>query len=194
MSRITLARHGRPVLDLRTRIPGHGLAAWLAAEREAPLDPSSRPGVDLERLARNARHLIASPLRRSRDSALLLAPASALAIEDEIREAALPSAFRSSWHLPPNLWAGVARMAWFCGWSAGVESFSAARQRARRAARRLHALAQQGDVVVIGHGLMNALIAAQLRALGWQGRRFPSGSHWGFSRYSIAQQLTQLAE
>jgi broad specificity phosphatase PhoE len=194
MSRITLARHGRPVLDLQTRIPGHGLAAWLEAERVAPLDPSSRPGVDLERLARSARHLIASPLRRSRDSALLLAPAAALTIEDDVREAALPSAFRSSWYLPPYVWAGVARAAWFCGWSAGVESFRAARQRAVRAARRLRALAQQGDVVVIGHGLMNALIAAQFRALGWQGPRFPSGSHWGFGGYSIARQLTQLAE
>ncbi|HXO85517.1 MAG TPA: histidine phosphatase family protein [Gemmatimonadales bacterium] len=200
MSRIILARHGRPVLDLRTRIPGHGLAGWLDIEREAPLDATSRPGVDLERLARSARHLIVSPLRRSRDSALLLAPASALVIQDPIREAALPSAFRSSWRLPPMLWAGVARAGWFCGWSPGVESFGHARDRAQRAARMLQARAEQeegegeGDVIVIGHGLMNALIAAQLRALGWHGPPFPSRSHWGFGTYSRARQLTQLAE
>lgn len=183
MSRIILARHGRPVLDVRTRIPGHGLAAWLEAEREAPLDPCSRPSVDLERLARSARHLIASPLRRSRDSALLLAPSSAPAIEEQIREAALPSAFRSSWNLAPNVWAGLARSAWFCGWSPGVESFAAARRRAERAARMLQSLAEQGEVVVIGHGLMNALIAARLRGLGWKGPRFPSWDHWGFGAF-----------
>ena len=194
MTQVILARHGRPILDFRTRIPGHGLAAWLQAEREAPLDASSRPSAELERLAHNARRLITSPLRRSRDSARLLAPSIDPMIEEDVREAALPSALRSAVRLPPRLWAGLARTAWFCGWSAGVESFSAARQRALRAARRLHALAQQGDVVVIGHGLMNALIAAQLRVLGWQGPRFPSGSHWGFGRYSSARQVTQLAE
>lgn len=194
MTQVILARHGRPILDFRTRIPGRGLAAWLQAEREAPLDASSRPSAELERLARTARWLVTSPLRRSRDSARLLAPSIDAVIEADVREAALPHAFRSAVRLPPGLWAGLARTAWFCGWSAGVESFRAARQRALRAARRLHALAQQGDVVVVGHGLMNALIAPQLRILGWQGPRFPSGSHWGFGRYSSARPFTQLAE
>lgn len=105
-------------------------------------------------------------------------------IEADVREAALPCAFRSGLRLPPALWGGVARTGWFCGWSGGVESFGATRRRAARAAQMLQALARQGDVVVIGHGLMNALIAAQLRALGWKGPRFPSRAHWQFASYS----------
>jgi broad specificity phosphatase PhoE len=94
------------------------------------------------------------------------------------------------------LWAGVARARWFCGWAPGVESFGHARERAQRAARMLQLRAEQEeeDVVVIGHGLMNALIAAQLWALGWHGPSFPSRSHWGFGTYSRARQLTRLAE
>lgn len=184
MTRIVLARHGRPVLDSRTLIPGHGLAVWLEVERNAPLDPTSRPSAELEQWAQAARLVIVSPLRRSRDSARLLRPATEPTIEEEVREAPLPSAFRSPLRLPPAVWAGIARSAWFCGWSAGVESFSDTRRRAAAAARRLQALAaDRGDVLVIGHGLMNALIAAALRALGWSGARFPSRSHWQFSCY-----------
>jgi broad specificity phosphatase PhoE len=181
---ITLARHGRPVLDTRTLIPGNGLAAWLDVERDAPLDATSRPSADLTRLARDARLLIVSPLRRSRDSAQLLRAETAPTVEEDLREAPLPSAFRSSIRLPPALWAGIARSAWFSGWSPAVEGFSETRRRAKRAAERLHALASEyGDIVVIGHGLMNVLVADGLRGLGWRGPRLPSRAHWGFRSF-----------
>jgi broad specificity phosphatase PhoE len=184
VSRIILARHGRPVLDLRTPIPGHALAAWLDAERDAPLDPASQPGDALHRVVRDANRLIASPLRRSLDSARVLAPSVTPWIDEDVREAPLPFAFRFALKLRPVLWTGVARAAWLCGWSPGVEGVGAARRRAMRAARTLVKLAaEQGDIVVIGHGLMNALIAVELRALGWRGPRFPSRPHWGFGVY-----------
>ena len=184
MTRIALARHGRPVLNLRTLIPGHGLAAWLQAERDAPLDPTARPSAELERIAAEAQLIIVSPLRRSRDSAELLAPAKTAIVEAEVREAPLPSAFQSSVRLPPAIWAAIARCAWFCGWCPEVESFAAARRRATQAAQRLQALAtERGDILVIGHGLMNALIGRELRARAWRGPRFPSWSHWQSMRY-----------
>src|SRR2546426_11033601 len=89
--KIILARHGRPAWDFRTPIPGHGLGAWLRAEGEAPLDASSRPGAELERLSREAKCLAASPLRRSRDSARLLAPTTPSLVDPCFREAELPS-------------------------------------------------------------------------------------------------------
>lgn len=183
MTRIILARHGRPLLNSRTPIPGAGLAAWLEVERDAPLDPTSRPSAELERIAGKAQFIV-SPLRRSRDSAELLRPATSSTVDEAVREAPLPSAFDSSLRLPPAVWAGIARSAWFCGWCPGVESFSATRRRAAQAAQRLQALATElGEVLVIGHGLMNALIARELRARGWRGPRFPSRAHWQFGRY-----------
>lgn len=187
MSRIILARHGRPAWDYSTRIPGHGLAIWLRGERDAPLDPASRPDPALGQLARNAALVIASPLRRSIDSARLLCPSRSPRIEDDLQEAALPSAFGSDLHLPPNLWAVIARARWFLGWCPGVESLAVVRQRAARAARTLHGLAQHGDIVVIGHGLMNALIAAQLGGLGWGGPAFAWRRHWAFGTYTARQ-------
>ena len=185
--RIVLARHGRPAWDFRTPIPGHALGEWLRGEGEAPLDASSRPGAALERLSREAKCLVASPLRRSRDSARLLAPTISALVDPRFREAELPTAIRAGLRLRPEVWALLARTAWFGGWSAGVESFKAARERAAKAASVLTGHAEEfGAVVLVGHGLMNILIARRLRAAGWRGPRFPSPQHWSFGVYERA--------
>ena len=74
---IVLVRHGRIAWEFLTPIPGYALGEWRRGEDAAPLDPSyrPRPGGQLERLIRTAASLIASPLRRSLESARLLAPA-----------------------------------------------------------------------------------------------------------------------
>lgn len=177
MSTIVLARHGRPAWDFETAIPGRAFAEWRRGEDDAPLDPSSRPGKELEQHVRGAHCVAASPLRRSRESALLLAPSAQPLVDACFREGELPSAFRSALRLGPEVWAWLARSAWFCGWSGGVESFREARARAAQAAALLTAEARRGLVVLVGHGLMNILIARQLRRTGWRGPRFPSSQH-----------------
>jgi len=188
VSRIVLARHGRLAWDFRTRIPGHGLGEWLRGEADAPLDPSSRPSAELERLTRTANCVVASTLRRSRDSAQLLAPAARPLIDPCFREAELPSAFRSGLRLRPEMWAGLARSAWFCGWAAGVESFKSARERAATAAAVLTDRAKSCELIVlVGHGLMNILIGQRLRAAGWRGPLWPSPRHWSFGVFERAE-------
>jgi broad specificity phosphatase PhoE len=183
---IILARHGRLAWDFQTAIPGDALAEWRRGEDDAPLDASHRPGVELQRHVRVAQCVVASTLRRSLESARLLAPSAELLIDACFREAELPSAIRSGLRLRPKVWAGLARLAWFCGWSAGVESFRDARERAAQAAAILIAqAAERGAVVLVGHGLMNVLIARQLRTAGWRGPRFPSVRHWAFGMYSV---------
>jgi len=186
VSTIVLARHGRPLWDFRTPIPGHAFAAWRRGEDDAPLDASHRPTTELVKVSRMATCLFASPLRRSRESTRLLDPTTMPRIDACFREAELPCAFRSGLRLRPEAWSWLARSAWLCGWSAGVESFRAARERARQAASVLIGHAEQhGAVVLIGHGLMNFLIARQLRRNGWRGPRFPSSKHWAFDVYSF---------
>ena len=193
MPEIILARHGTPDWDFETPIPGHGLGARLEGERDAGLRNLQRPppSAELEQRIRGARCVIVSPLRRSIESARLLAPSVEPLIDDHFLEPALPCAIRSSWRLRPGLWTGLARSAWFCGWSsdegADVESFRAARVRAGEAARVLICCAERhGSVALIGHGLMNILIAWRLRAAGWKGPRFPQPRHWAFGVYVSA--------
>ncbi len=182
--RIILARHGKPAWDFRTPVAGHAFGKWRQGQDDAPLDAASRPGPALEQLIREARCVFASPLRRSRESAAVLNPSVTPIVDPEFREAELPSAFRSSLRLPPELWGWVARSAWFCGWSLGADTFAAARERAAKAAALLRArAAKDGVVALVGHGMMNILIAGHLRAAGWRGPRLPSRKHWGFGVY-----------
>jgi broad specificity phosphatase PhoE len=140
----------------------------------------------LVELTRQAKCVCTSPLRRSRESAALLAPGITTLMDADFREAELPCGFRSGLRLPPHLWGLVARSAWCCGWSTGVETFAAARQRAAQAAALLRArAARDGLVVLVGHGFLNILIAQHLRAAGWRGPRLPSQRHWGFAVYSL---------
>ena len=182
---IILARHGKPAWDFRTPIPGRAFAEWRRGEDDAPLDAASTPGPRLLDLIRNAGHVITSPLRRSLDSVRLLSLPATVLTDPLFREAELPSAFRSSVRLRPDIWGVIARSRWFCGWSGGVESFAAARSRASRAAAMLVDLARApGPVAVVGHGMINNLIAWHLRALGWRGPRIPSPRHWSFGVYT----------
>ena len=182
--KIILVRHGRPAWDFRTPICGRDFGEWRRGEDEAPLDLSARPSPALEQVIRAATCVFASPLRRSRESAALLAPGASHVVATEFREADLPCGFRFGLRLRPELWGLLARSAWFCGWSAGVDSFRTVRARAATAARLLQERGAH-DVVValVGHGMMNILIARELRAAGWRGPRMPSRRHWGFGIY-----------
>lgn len=189
LPKIVLVRHGIPNWDFRTPISGYRLGDWLEGERNAGLAAEQRPGSELERLVRASHCVIVSPLRRSIESAELLAAPIAPLIDEHFVEPPLPCEIRSALRLRPGLWTGLARSAWFCGWSAGVESFRAARARATRAAQILIERAERHEsVALIGHGLMNMLIARRLRDAGWRGPRLLRPRHWTFGVY--VQELT----
>jgi broad specificity phosphatase PhoE len=163
---------------------GAPFAEWRRGEDNAPLDPVSRPGSALVQLVRAASCVIASPLRRSLESARLLAPAGVPVTDALFREADLPCGFRSAARLRPDVWAVLARSAWFFGWADGMESFAATRVRAAGAAQLLTARAESHDTIaVVGHGMINIVIARELRAHGWRGPRVPSRRHWSFGLY-----------
>jgi broad specificity phosphatase PhoE len=184
MATIVLARHGRPAWDLRTPIAGGSVGEWVRDVDVAPLDPSHPPPNELRRLAVAADCIAGSPLRRSVESAQVLAPGVAPVIDPQFREVYLPTSVRSRLRLPPKVWVFGLRMAWYCGWSPGVESHAAARRRAAAATARLVALtAAHPRVLLIAHGVMNGLIAAQLRRGGWRGPWVRPRRYWAFAVY-----------
>jgi hypothetical protein len=77
----------------------------------------------------------------------------------------------------------VSRATWLCGWSGGIEPIGVARARSLNASRRLIGLANEhGRVALVGHGMMNLLIARHLRRAGWTGHRPPT-TYWGTSQF-----------
>ena len=170
MPEILLVRHGRPACDDRTPVQGPDFAQWLRVYDDAPLDPSAAPPAGLQARAAAAACVVTSTLRRARESAMLLAPNRTLLAEPVFAEAGIPA--RMPWRvaLAPRYWGFFARVAWLCGWSGGAESLRQARDRADRAAERLGELARaHGSVMLVGHGMMNRLIARALRRRGWRG-------------------------
>jgi len=69
-------------------------------------------------------------------------------------------------------------------WITTDESIYTARRRARDAKFKLVGLADEyADVLLVGHGMLNALIGRELRRLGWQGPRRATDEYWGMSTY-----------
>jgi broad specificity phosphatase PhoE len=123
--------------------------------------------------------LVTSTMRRAVESAAVLAPGRAPLVNPLFDEAETPTAIRTRLALTPGHWDAIARGAWFLGWSPGVESLNHARRRAARAAAHLAGLAtDHGSALLVGHGMLNTLIADALRQEGWIGMGRPR-AYWG---------------
>ncbi|WMP19050.1 hypothetical protein [Thiothrix lacustris] len=45
---------------------------------------------------------------------------------------------------------------------------------------------EYGSVLLVGHGIMNRLLAKELHKQGWQVELSPSSKHWAFGVYEYA--------
>jgi len=180
---ITLVRHGKPSIEPST-ISAHHLDRWAEAYNRAGIDPAVPPPARVRELAASAAFTLSSDLPRAIESLRALDPDRAAPAERVFRETGLPGMPATPVRLDPEIWASVARLGWMLGWSSGTESAFRARRRAGGAARRLMELAgEHGTVLLVGHGLFNALIAWELRAKGWRGPLWPTGSYWSSAVY-----------
>lgn len=181
---ITLARHGRVDVAWNSRIPGGEFANFVALFNAAGLVPTSRPAPDTCQRARDAHTLVCSDLRRAVDSMELVAPGQRVLQEPLLREAEIPTLFRTPIRLRAGTWAALARASWHIRRWPGIESPREARERSKRAADVLEALAEQeGSVFVLGHGYFNASVARQLRRRGWRGPSVPATRNWSCVTY-----------
>jgi broad specificity phosphatase PhoE len=166
---IILVRHGRPQPSASSPAPRRGLRGWEAGLEQAPLDQTLLPPPGLTALAASAGCIMTSPLRRSVESATLLAPGRTVLCEPLFVEAGLPVTPGAP-DIRPRHWTVLSRIAWVLGWSRAREPWPAARRRASLAAARLAELAREHQsVLLVGHGLLNLLIQRALRAAGWTG-------------------------
>lgn len=179
--RITFIRHGKPVADHRC-CSAAGFAQWLTVEGDRGLDEAQLPS--LEPLPPECR-VYCSDLRRATNSAACLATPAQVCADLLFREAGLGAPYAPGFvRMPLDTWTLLARIAWFLRWVPGPESPREASNRAREAARRLDAAAcQYGQVAIVGHGLFNALVARELRLLGWVGPRRPGRQHGARTSY-----------
>lgn len=186
--KIVLLRHGEPEIDLmsmqKMRLPACDLPVILDLYTKVGINGKARPGSEALNIAANCNAVVCSSLRRSIDSAKMLGINEIQLIDDVFCESNLPYA---KWKYPKltlYTWFLFFRTLWLLGYSKNGESISASHERAVKGVKILQDItAQYGSVLLVGHGLVNRLIAKELLSRGWQGPKKPGDNYWQFSVY-----------
>lgn len=177
---ITLMRHGKPDHSLPGRRSALAMAEWCEAYDLAEI--CDLPPERSLRLAAGAEVIVTSTLPRARSSLEKLGRTAHKvdALYCEVAMPVMPLTFPA---LPPALWLPLLRVMWIFGYAWQVESYAQAKQRAALAAEQLIQLSASGHVLLVGHGIMNKLIARRLRHLGWLGEKHASSRYWSSAIY-----------
>lgn len=177
---IILMRHGRPDHRAGGRVPALAMVQWCEAYDMASVQDA--PPEKCLQVVDMADFIITSPLPRARSSLAKLGREAAL-IDALFSEVSLPVMRLGFPHLPPAFWLTMFRLMWLCGYAGSVESFRQAERRACLAAEKLIEHARHGNVLLVGHGIMNKLIARQLRKQGWLAEKHASSRYWSTAIY-----------
>ncbi|MDJ0023269.1 histidine phosphatase family protein [Pantoea eucrina] len=183
--KIILMRHGKPAFTGSAKVTSREMSNWIA-DYDRSDTGEDIPPESSESLAFSASQILSSPLPRALSSlkALDLEPD---VIDEVFREADLPVFPMPGFRLSPTVWAVFFRVMWLCGISRDVERVGTAKKRAIQAAGILAAFAKRSDgpVLLMGHGVMNRLIARELRSLGFKEYRCQGSGYWNAISYRL---------
>lgn len=171
---IILMRHGKPLLAQSGRISAAEMGRWI---NNYNLSEVGQEDIPTSSLNLDGVTVVSSTASRALSSAHALG-CQPTVVDAIFCEAELPYARWRYLRLPAGIWSVFFRILWFLGYSHGVESRAVARVRAGMASQKLIALAQSGPVLLIGHGVMNRLIAKELKAQRWEGPAKLKNSYW----------------
>lgn len=178
---ITLMRHGRPMLTPSRWLAPCEMGGWIARYDDAGVHADAIPTAS-SGAASTATVVFASTLPRAQASARALGH-TAPRIDALFREAALPFPPWRFPRLPPPVWAALFRVAWLCGYARDADALATVKRRAKAASVQLIACAADGPVLLVGHGVMNRLIARELRAAGWIATGRQRSGYWAATRF-----------
>lgn len=181
MMQITLMRHGKPNLPEMGWVNPRGMRLWIEHYNNADIDTDSIPH-ECFHVAASAKFIATSTLKRAELSSQSLGQKVSMA-DAVFSEAELPYSLWKLPYLPPKAWAVFFRLLWLCGYSRGAASHKATRIRATEAANTLVSAANDGPVLLVGHGVMNRYIGKELRSLGWTLVSGHDNGHWGIGVY-----------
>lgn len=179
---IILLRHGKPTLELKGLIKSADFRNLTTAYAQTGI--KDQPAINLKAKF-NSYYIVCSDLERSIQSAQKLELDKIHLVDQLFKEADIPYFELNLFKLPVTVWMIVFRIMWLFGFDKNGESFQSAKIRAKQAAIKLIALAEEKQkVLLIGHGLFNRLIAKQLRIHNWTGPVSPGKRHWEYGRYN----------
>jgi len=190
--KIILLRHGKPNVAGYGRVRSCDIPEWIELYNTAGLVKNNRPSRETAERVTACNTVVCSNLLRSVESAKALGAQINIS-EPIFREAGLPYGDIPFLKMQPNIWAAFFRLLWFVGYSANGESFEDAKARAASGADRLEDIAETSEsVLLVGHGIMNRLIARELLSRGWEGPKIPGKKYWDFEVYKYSTDNTCL--
>lgn len=180
---IILIRHGKPDVELKGLLAAQDFEQL--ANDYAASGIADDPPQDLNNRF-DSHYVVCSHLNRSRQSAHKLG-FTTIHISDELfTETNIPYFKKFIVSLPIPVWVVMLRLLWVMGFSRNGESFNQALKRAKQATNKLILLAKENKkVILVGHGLMNRLIARELRLNNWQGPKSPGKKYWEYGVYNL---------
>lgn len=166
---IYLIRHAKPNLHKRFLSSSGQAQDYIENYNKAPIHEIdlNKVKVDLNK----PHQIYCSSLARSQETALSLFGDSYVIVSDSIfREFELKIVHVNSIvKFPLDLWKGLSRLFWLLGCNhEGIESYKEAKKRVVLSVDNLEKLARQEETaILVGHGMINAAIAKELRKRGW---------------------------
>lgn len=178
---IILLRHGKPEVELTGFLNANQLKQLVHSYLQSGIQD-----LPAEKIKEhfNTHYVVCSDLPRSIESVKKAGLNKAHLSEALFRETDIPHFDKSFLKLPVTAWLIILRIMWLFGFKKNGESFSEAKNRAKDAAIRLIDLAKENKkVILVGHGLMNRLIAKQLLVNEWQERDKSGKRYWESIKY-----------
>lgn len=176
-------RHGKPILAKTGWITPIEMERWIDLYNRSEVMFDGVP-ISTIQLVNNSTCIVASTACRALSSVLALG--LTVSVTDSVFcEAQLPYSLWRFPRLPPFVWAAFFRLCWFFGYSQGSESILVAKARAKIAAEKLINFAANGPVLLVGHGIMNRMIAKELVVLGWVSSTKHESKYWSANVYQL---------
>lgn len=183
---ITLLRHGKPVIPSLNKMSASEFGNWIQEYNASGLCPSSKPSIEASSCAEECHAVVCSDLPRSIESAKALKAGNIVLSSSIFNEAGLPFANWSTLKLSPRIWAIIFRILWLLGYSKNSESFKESKIRAKEAVKNLIEIAKDSEnVLFVGHGVYNRILANELRKSGWSGSNSTGSKYWSLGTYKL---------
>lgn len=181
---IILMRHGKLAFAGSSRITSSEMAEWISEYELSDTGRNTAPQPS-KSLASSALHIMSSFLPRALSSLRVLERQPDLT-DDIFSEADLPVFRMPPFKLYSVFRPSLFRVMWLCNVSGNVEALRMAKQSAVRATVILikSAKVSNGPVLLMGHGVMNQLIAKKLISSGWKECHRQRG-YWNAGIYSL---------
>jgi len=181
---IIIARHGKPALSRKVKLNWREFRDWWKKYDAGGLLPEQKIPKRLQSWVEKADIVISSSLRRAIESAELASGRKPDFIYEELIEAALPPPHLGPLKIRPKSWGTWSRIAWYFGWSDGMETHRAARIRANHMCDVLAGHAKGGKIIYVSaHGWFNRMLKGSLMKRGWVCKSQNGDLHWSHRRF-----------